>query len=71
MQGKVYLSYKTMRMKQHEVLLCDAKYKMPMTYNGIENAKKAAEKYNGEVVNIPMQMNRFYIRQKKTKFYDN
>lgn len=62
-KDKFYKPFKSRRMSQEHVILCDKKYQMPMVYNGEKNAQKAAEKYNGRLMRIPMQMNRYYIEQ--------
>lgn len=62
-KDKIYLPFKSRSMREEITVLCDTKYKMPMTYNGEKQAEKMAEKYNGKAIRIPMQMNRYYIQQ--------
>jgi len=64
-KDKFYRPFKSRSMSEEAMILCDKKYKMPMTYNGEVNADKAAEKYNGKIYRIPMQMNRYFIELKK------
>jgi len=64
-KDKFYRPFQSRSMSEEAMILCDKKYKMPMTYNGEANADKAAEKYNGVAIRIPMRMNRYYIKLKK------
>jgi hypothetical protein len=61
---KFYKEFKSRRMTKSEIVLCDTEFKMPMIYNGVKNAEKAAEKHNGLIYRMPMQMNKYYVIQK-------
>jgi hypothetical protein len=63
LKNKVYRPFKSRLMNKESILLCDKAYAMPMTYNGEAQAEKAAKKYNGKAIRIPMQMNRYYIEK--------
>jgi len=63
LKDKIYLPFKSRSMREEKTILCDKKYKMPMSYNGTVQAEKAAEKYNGKIYRIPMQMNRYFIEK--------
>jgi hypothetical protein len=62
-KDKIYLPFKSRSMREEAIILCDTKYRMPMSYNGETNAKKAAKKYNGKIYRIQTQMNRYFIEK--------